>query len=59
MSKFYVPINLDIEVHAENANEAWEMVYTKLNVHIRSLVSEHFPDQDLHLEIGEPDEVFE
>lgn len=57
MSKFYVPINLDIEVDATDANKAWEAVYTKINGQIIDLVDKNFPNADYRLEVGEPDEV--
>lgn len=57
MSKFYVPINLDIEVEAKDSNAAWEGVYTTINGLIIDMVESNFPNTDYRLEVGEPDEV--
>jgi hypothetical protein len=55
--KYYVPINLDIEVEADNADKAWEEIYTKINGQIIDLVESNFAGVSFVLEVGEPDEV--
>lgn len=57
MQKYNVPINLDIEVDAKDSNEAWEMVYTRINGQIIDLVEKNFAGAEFVLEVGEPDEV--
>jgi hypothetical protein len=55
--KYNVPINLDIEVEADNADKAWEEIYTKINGQIIDLVESNFAGASFVLEVGEPDEV--
>lgn len=54
---YNVPINLDIEIEAEDAEQAWQQVYQLFNDKILELVTEQ--QLEFVLEVAEPVEVGE
>lgn len=55
MSKTYnVPVNIDIEVEADDSEQAWELVYERINGQLIDLVEKNFAGADLVIEVGEP-----